>query len=400
MNANKIKHYTGNYLELGRPLAIFAPSVCDFLQELSQILMKDPEAKAFPDIITFAFWIRRTNLQKYKANYPAELRAIGRGTAFHIAPSNVPINFAFSLAFGLLAGNVNIIRVSSRDFPQTDIVCRHIKHLLASGQYPRLEKNIIVLSYEHDSEITDYFSAQCDARIIWGGDRTIAEIRRSPLPPRAVELTFADRYSFSLIDAGQFLAIGNAELSKLANAFYNDTYLIDQNACSSPHLIAWLTADLSADTLAAVKERFWQAVAEAAKKWEIQDIHASEKYLLACKYAAEYPALKKLRRYANYVYVMELAEIRAQVSEIRGKFGLFAETNIHSYHELLPILGKNTQTITYYGINPQELADWVITEGLLGVDRIVPFGASLELDLIWDGYDWIGSLSRRITAGR
>ena len=27
---------------------------------------------------------------------------------------------------------------------------------------------------------------------------------------------------------------------KITKKFYNDTYLVDQNACSSPHLILWL----------------------------------------------------------------------------------------------------------------------------------------------------------------
>lgn len=42
----------------------------------------------------------------------------GRGVAFHIAPSNVAVNFAFSLAAGLLTGNANIVRLSSKPFPR------------------------------------------------------------------------------------------------------------------------------------------------------------------------------------------------------------------------------------------------------------------------------------------
>ncbi len=396
MNPSKIKHYIGNYLEMGKPIEIFAAQTCDFLQELSQSLRKEPEVKEFADIVTFAFWIRKANLQKYKEKYQTEEKAMGKGMVFHIAPSNIPINFAFSLVFGLLAGNVNIVRTSTKDFPQTKIVCQHISQILSSGQYPKIEKNIIVLSYEHDKEITDYFSERCDMRIIWGGDRTIQEIRRSPLAPRAGEITFADRYSFSVIAADKLAQAEEAELIKLAAAFYNDTYLIDQNACSSPHLIAWQTAGSSAEALTAGKERFWRAVEQAARKWQIQEIHASEKYLRACQYAAQYPQVKALRRYSNYVHVMELTEPFAQVERLRGKFGLFAQVDIGSYRELLPLLQKNTQTITYYGIDAQKLAEWIAEEGVAGVDRIVPFGEALELDLVWDGYDLIGSLSRKI----
>ena len=32
----------------------------------------------------------------------------------------------------------------------------------------------------------------------------------------------------------------NEEIIKICNGFYNDTFLVDQNACSSPHLIYWV----------------------------------------------------------------------------------------------------------------------------------------------------------------
>ena len=38
----------------------------------------------------------------------------GEVLSFHIAPSNIPAMFAWSMAIGLLADNSNIIRISSR----------------------------------------------------------------------------------------------------------------------------------------------------------------------------------------------------------------------------------------------------------------------------------------------
>ena len=34
---------------------------------------------------------------------------------------------------------------------------------------------------------------------------------------------------------------------------------------------------------------------------------------------------------------------------------------------------------------------------LRGIDRVVPVGRALDMDIVWDGYDLIGSLSRLIT---
>ena len=57
-----------------------------------------------------------------------ELR-IGLGSIFHITPSNVPLNFAYSFAFGLLTGNSNLVKLPSTDFKQTLLVCLSIKNL-------------------------------------------------------------------------------------------------------------------------------------------------------------------------------------------------------------------------------------------------------------------------------
>ena len=47
---------------------------------------------------------------------------MGKGVVFHIAPSNVPVNYAYSLVTGLVCGNINIVRLPSKKFPQTDII--------------------------------------------------------------------------------------------------------------------------------------------------------------------------------------------------------------------------------------------------------------------------------------
>ena len=52
---------------------------------------------------------------------------LGRGCVFHISPSNVPVNYAYSLVVGLLTGNTNIVRISSKDFPQVEIINKLMK---------------------------------------------------------------------------------------------------------------------------------------------------------------------------------------------------------------------------------------------------------------------------------
>ena len=81
---------------------------------------------------------------------------------------------------------------------------------------------------------------KADARMIWGGDKTIESIRSLKTKPRCVDITFADRYSICIINAEKILSLDEEKLSRLAESFYNDTFLMDQNACSSPQMIYWL----------------------------------------------------------------------------------------------------------------------------------------------------------------
>ena len=77
---------------------------------------------------------KRQAVLSYAKEYKDAAKRLGRGIVFHIAPSNVPVNFAFSLAAGLLAGNKNIVRIPSKDFPQVRIICTEINNLLS--EYP------------------------------------------------------------------------------------------------------------------------------------------------------------------------------------------------------------------------------------------------------------------------
>lgn len=397
MDSSKIISYLGNWQEFAKPAPIFDASILKFLQDVSRRLLQNPLVRAYPDIITFAFWIRKANLKALEAKYREQEVRLGRGTVFHIAPSNVPINFAFSLVFGLLSGNRNVIRVSGKEFPQVRIVCQEMAKVLEQEEFRHLASRICVLSYPHNREITDYFSEQCDIRMIWGGNQTISEIRKSPLSPRAAEICFADRYSLAIIGAERVLSGEDSEILSLAKEFYKDTYLMDQNACSSPHLIAWQSKNLNSEEKEKAAHRFWRAVATAAREWEMKEIHASEKFLSVCRYGILYPEIKTCRQYGNRVYVLELERLTEETVQIRGKYGLFTEIWIEQYQELLPVLGKETQSITYYGVNAAEIAQMVQEEGVAGVDRIVPMGKALELSLNWDGWDLIRSLSRVIT---
>ena len=112
-------HDYGSFLKLP-PMIPFSEEITDYLNALSKEINKDPSSQKFRDVCAFSFFCRKANLLLLKKKYyDSSVTKFGRGLVFHIAPSNVPVNFAFSLMISLLSGNFNIVRVPSKKFEQT-----------------------------------------------------------------------------------------------------------------------------------------------------------------------------------------------------------------------------------------------------------------------------------------
>jgi hypothetical protein len=168
------------------------------------------------------------------------------------------------------------------------------------------------------------------------------------------------------------------------------------------------------------EERFWQAVArEATDRYDLADIKVSEKYADLCEKVAkaecgtkshgsgcelfegENPHVSGVNKYAdNLLYVCDITEVTYDTSEVcRGKYGLFFQIEGMQFDVLKPVLDDpKVQTVAVYGVDTSEVADYVVNHGIMGVDRVVPFGKTLDIDVVWDGYDLVREMSR-IVAG-
>lgn len=370
------------------PLRPFEPTVLDCLENISAAIMKSSVGRQFPDLMAFAFYTRKANLQRLaSALRPEEIR-LGRGLCFHVAPANIPINFAFTWMFSLLAGNANIVRLPSKDFPQVDALLSIITEML--GKHPELQKRNVFVKYPRtDNETTAAYCQMADCRMIWGGDRTIAAIKALPAKPRCVDICFADRYSVALIDGGAVMATEEAQLARLAECFYNDTYLMDQNACSSPQVILWEHDSHQA------RERFWGAVEELAKrKYVLQDAVAVDKYTLFCEESVGNGNIQSVVRNGNLLYRVQLTALSNDMVQHRGKAGFFFEYALKDREELFKVVTEKFQTITQFGIDTDALRRQIVEHHLRGIDRIVSIGQAMDVGVVWDGFDLVRCLSR------
>lgn len=401
----------------------FADGMLDMLNDVSQLLMAEKEAREYPDVVTFAFWIRKASALKLKERFRREDGNIrlGRGLAFHIAPSNVPVNFAYSLAAGLLTGNANIVRVPSKDFPQVRMIAGAFARVLQMEKNKNLAGYVCLVRYGREKEANDLFSSIADTRIIWGGDATVGEIRKSPLASRAGEVTFADRFSIAVIDSDTYMEMDDKD--RVAEDFYNDTYLTDQNACTSSRLVAWM-----GNRREEAKDGFWGRLHELVKKkYLFQPIQGVDKLTGSCLAAVAYGAQEgekhspggaeygltaanvgrsdisgkvesgvRIEPHTDNLLVrVKVPQILDGLMELRGNSGYFLEYDCGDIMELKGLCSDSRcQTVAYIG--DAEMVKPLLTSGIRGIDRVVPVGRTMDFDLIWDGYDLYGRLTRVI----
>jgi len=360
-----------------------------FLSALSNELMKSPKVRQFSDIATFAFFCRKANLLALKKEYSGDSIRLGRGVVFHVAPSNVPVNFAYSMVAGILSGNINIVRVPSKLFEQVDIICGAIKKITLTPEFKEFGDRLFLVRYDRQSTVTDFLSSICDVRVIWGGDDTIEQIRKSAIPARSFDVTFADRYSLAAINADKFIHEQNT--AKIAEDFYNDTYLFDQNACSAPRLVIWTGEK---DNVSKAKEMFWNAIQIKIEKYELSPILSVDK--LSALYLQSQDKAQIIRELPvnNKLWRINVSELTDDIDKNRCAGGYFIEYDAFSLEELKTIVNRKYQTLAYYGFEINELSKLVREMKFTGIDRIVPIGKTTDFSLTWDGFDLINMLSR------
>lgn len=377
--------------------SILDDRVLAFINDFSSSLLDKKEYRKFPDLIALGYWLRKSNLRKIEKEINSSESSYIKtpiGNVLHFAPSNVDTIFIYSLFLSLLMGNKNIVRVSSKASAQKDIIIKLISDLLRKSKHKSMLKVIMIVTFDHNDGVLKYLSNNADLRIIWGGDETVTKISSIPLKPISSEIRFADKYSFSLINAEKFKVINDKEKAKLANNFANDSYWFSQQGCSSPRTVFWIN-HLNNDQEI---EDFWNRVSEVASKNfkdEIQPADVMNKVVSEdltaistdCRLKITSPLLHRVQNIAL-----------SDQKKLRGLHcgsGLFIESKLENISELAQVLDRKVQTISYYGFTINDVRENFEIEEIFP-DRVVPIGKALDFSHIWDGYNLLDSLIRRV----
>jgi len=167
-------------------LSVGDERVVDFLVRFARKLLAPAVARRFPELASLGFFLRRGEIAKALAKLDSTDDALRfpRGLVFHVPPANVDTIFVYSWALSALAGNPNVVRISSRSAGAASTVLEALNEALAEAD-PIIARTQRMVTYGRDDAVTAALSAACELRVIWGGDGSVDALRKFPQIGRA-----------------------------------------------------------------------------------------------------------------------------------------------------------------------------------------------------------------------
>ena len=219
-----------------RTASPFSPERQDLVARVGESLLRGGVG-AEGAVRHFGFWIRRGAIRKLAASFharlPPQTRARARGLVFHLPPQNVETVFLYSWALSYLVGNANVTRLPQ----QLSQTMRDVCNLFLDELQTVGDDTQVFIHYPSTSELSALISKCSDARVVWGGDAKVAVFAPLPLRNGGKSIWFGDRSSFSVLKGAALQELDDEGRSALAHRLFNDIFVFDQMACSSPHVL-------------------------------------------------------------------------------------------------------------------------------------------------------------------
>ena len=361
----------------------FNEKILETFDKISKRILLDKKMIKKKDIFTFGFWCRRKNLEILKKRFCTSNKILGIGLVFHVPPANIPVLPLYSLAFGTLTGNSNLIRIPKKNI---DYLNQVISIIYEEFKLNEFHKNNLFISYDRENSISEKISSYSDVRMIWGGDKTIKLFKKFKTKINCKDMMFGDKYSIAI------LHLKNKDKNKIKEItknFYNDTFIVDQNACSSPSIIFWYRTNKD------VKLLFWHELNKLVKsKYQMSFALSSKRFEYLNDLLMNYTNISLLRDKKNYFFRIKINS-NHNIENFKGFAGIFFEKNLNSLINFNKFLNKKMQTLSFYGLYNNDLIkiNKEVSKNKT-IDRIVELGRTLEIDFIWDGKNIFKSLTK------
>lgn len=372
------------------------PPFCEqslaMLGDISRRILRDPLSRNIPQYVALAYWLRPASLKRlsgtiFNNEIESELRT-ARGLALHLPPTNVDTIFVYSWALSVLAGNANITRLAENLSQDAQWLVK----LIANSVFDHGENDRqLFCTYSYGAETERALSAQCDLRLIWGGDDKVNTVSRTNIRPDGLSIGFPDRKSLAIISAGVYKQADDIERDKIVVQFFNDMFWFDQMGCGSPRLLIWHEGEQKiCDDFYA---RLCQIIVD--KGFLAETGIAIEKLALGNSLLAQGISQQQFG-YNNELTVNRVTDAKKALQQSQGG-GFLCDWFITDLHQISSIITRNVQTITYYGLSQADLKALAINISGKGGYRIVPIGQALQFDPTWDGVSLFDHMTRKIT---
>ena len=377
------------------PFEIYNKDTINFLSILSQELLKNKKSTKFKDFIGFGFWARKANILNLRNARKDINSRIGRGTSFHIAPSNISANALYTFAFGLLSGCPSLIRLSSKNKDELKDILSLINLITESIQFDALANKFSFINYDHETNLSSYYSSLVDARVIWGGDETIQLFKSFKTNPHCIDIVFPNKVSSSIISGNWLSSSNHSEIRSKADLYSRDIGLFSQMACSSPSNMIFLKDNKELERKHLL-EFFDYCDKSLSKKEWLSEIHSTANFKSSVDICMRLPNIDCLFKGENIsVFLAEKRQFSV-IKNYKPKDCCLFLFEANSIEEASKLLSKNNQTIVCIGLKKdlkEKLAKKVMIKG---TNRIVSAGNALNMNIFWDGYDIISYLSKLI----
>ena len=369
------------------------PSLIEMLGALSRHLLEAPSVRRVPQYVALAYWLRPAALTRLsdelaQSDTSGRIRA-PRGLALHLPPANVDTIFVYSWAMSVLAGNANVVRLAERLAPDTQWLVSTVARVVA--EHGEADRHLFC-HYAYGGETERALARHFDLRMIWGGDAKVETVSHVPIRPDGLSIGFPDRQSLAIIATDAYGQADPSARDALAANFFNDVFWFDQMGCGSPRLVVWLgePGALATDFYGRLNRVI------GTRGYRVATGIAISKFVLANDLLAE-GVVSHYEHFDNALDVSRTADPVASMARTHGG-GFLCDWVAGSVDDVPPIITRKVQTITHFGIAPEDLLR--LARGIAGRGgyRIVPVGQALQFDPTWDGVDLFEHMTRRIVA--
>ena len=315
---------------------------------------------------------------------------IPRGIVYHIPSSNILLMPFYTWIPSFLCGNNNLVRLSN-SIKKKEI--ENLVNLLDEVLGPEYKYSQIFFEDNPENTHSAIVSLHCDARIIWGNNNTINEIKKNQKTNAPLDIAFRTRFSAALIDCNFYIRNSIQEKEKLAKLFLNDSLNLSFKACSSPHLIFFKGSE---EEFAKTKNDFFKLLCSTKIKNNFElGIISTENLLNTQKYIID----------RKQIFVDKLIFGRLFIEKSLDELSRMNLTDLdhanyiirfESINDIVNAWQKDIQTLSYSPTDNMEfLKNLRNALALECPDRIVQIGDALKFDVIWDGINFFEVLTKQ-----